>query len=111
MSFPKTSIKSTEFRERSYTAYIVEFENAVFGFFFEKDKVKIGTIAIATPKTGLTPSTSTVVFGHKNMNLVRLLAEYLSSKFNMIAFSSVCIYNGDDVHIIKVLLELIRSLE
>ncbi|MCX8175984.1 MAG: hypothetical protein N3E48_01985 [Candidatus Bathyarchaeota archaeon] len=110
MSFPKTSIKSTKFKEKNYTAYIMEFENAVFGFFFEREEVKIGTIAAALPRVGVMSQTSAIIFGHKNMNLTRLLAERLSSKFNKIAFSSVFIHNEDDVHISKVLLELVKNL-
>ncbi|MGP3667695.1 MAG: hypothetical protein ACKD6N_05595 [Candidatus Bathyarchaeota archaeon] len=111
MSFPKTSIKSVEFKEKNYVIYIMEFENAVFGFFFKKGEVKIGTIAVAVPRVGLISQTSATVFGHKNMNLTRLLAECLSSKFNKIAFSSVFIQDEDDIHISKVLLELVKNLE
>lgn len=111
MVFPKTRLKSMEKNGKKFNVYLVEFENAVFGFFFEEENWKIGTLAIAIPKTNLTMASSTVILGYKNANLTRILAEHLASKFRKIAFSSVFIYLENDIHTSKILLELAKSIE
>ena len=108
--FPQTNIKSIKQNEKNFTLYTVEFENAIFGFFFEGENRKVGTIAIAIPNTSLTISSSSVLLGYKNASITRLLAEYLASKFNKIAISSVFIYLENDVHTNRTLLKLAQSI-
>lgn len=110
MAFPRSGFKSVEREGRKFTVYYVEFENAVFGFFFEGENRRVGTVALATPKTSLTMASSTLIIGHKNANIARILAENLASKFRKIAFSSVFIYRENDIHTNRILLELSNSL-
>jgi hypothetical protein len=111
MIFPKSCLKSVEKNGKKFTVYLVELENAVFGFFFEGENRKIGTMALAIPKTNLTMASSTLIIGHKNVNITRILAEHLASKFRKLAISSVFIYQEDDIHTNKALLELAKSIE
>lgn len=111
MVFPKSSFKSVEKDGKKFTAYLIEFENAVFGFFFEGENRRVGTMALATPKTGLTMASSTLIVGHRNVNIARILAEHLASKFRKLAVSSVFIYQENNIHSNKILLELAKSLK
>ncbi len=111
MAFPKTTSKFIRENGKTFTVYLVEFENAIFSFFFEGESRKIGTMAVATPRTSTFPGSSSLMLGYKNVNITRLLSEYLASKFQKIAVSSVFIYLEDDIHTNQILLKLAKSIE
>jgi len=109
--FPKTDTKTREYKGREFCLYTVEFENAVFEFFFEGDERKLGTLAIAVPKIGLTLGSSSILLGHRNTGIARLLAEHVAAKFQKMAVSSVFLYHDNDADANRALLKLAQSGE
>ena len=71
--------------------------------------MKIGTLAIATPKTSEALGSSSIILGYKNATITRLLAEYLANNFNKIALTSVFIYSENDIPTNKILLKLAQT--
>ena len=111
MAFPKTKTRSIEKEGRKFTAYIIEFENAVLCFLFEDAESKVGTLAVATPRTESTAGSSSILLGYRNANITRLLAEHLATRFEKLAFSSLFTHRENDTVAGQVLLKLTQSLE
>ena len=111
MTFPKTKDISIEQEGRKFTTYIIEFENAVLGFFFEGEDRKIGTVAVATPRTNTTTGSSSVLLGYRNNNITRLLAEQLAAKYRELALSSLFTQRDNDTVAGRVFMKLTQSLE
>ncbi|MEM3737000.1 MAG: hypothetical protein QXJ75_02760 [Candidatus Bathyarchaeia archaeon] len=102
---------SVEGEGRRFSTILVEFVNVVFGFFYEGEEEKVGTMAISLPKTRTTPATSSIVMGAKNTVPARMLAEFLAQKYAKIAFASVFTYREDDFATNRWLLKLAREIE
>lgn len=104
---PQTS-NSIKENGRTFYMHSIELENAILSFFFE-EKMRVGTLAIATPRTRETMGSSSIILGYKNSTITRLLAEHLAAKFNKIAITSVFIYAESDIHTNKILLKLAQT--
>ena len=91
MEQPKISTGKVEAEGRSFSAYLMEVENAVLAFFFEGESFRVGTLAIALPGSLKlsTQTTSSILVGYRNVNIARIAAEYLASKTGKIALASI----------------------
>jgi hypothetical protein len=110
---PKIRRETLSRHGRNFTAYLIELENAIIGFFFEEEACRLGTLALALPRSLQPPSlgSSSVLIGHKNVNIARILAEYLSSKYGKISLASVFLRKEADLEGEKNLLELAKILK
>ncbi len=111
MAFPKTKTSAIAQEGRKFIAHILEFENAVICFFFEGSERKVGTLAVATPRTETTTRSSSILLGYRNANISRILAEHLAAKFGKLAFSSLFTRRENDTGAGQVLLKLTQSWE
>ena len=110
LSQPQITVKSITLEGRTYTGYLMEMENAVLGFFYEGEAMRLGTLAIAIPTPQpLTRTTSTILLGHKNVNIARIVAEYLAAKKNKISLASIYLKEAD-LACEKGLLTLVKNM-
>lgn len=110
MSYPKTDRKSIEEGERKLSVVTFEVENGLFAFFFEGSKERVGTLALALPRTPTSPGASSILLGDRNATTSRILAEFLASKFGKMSFASVFLPEESGFQLGKVLLKLAQSL-
>ncbi|MBS7655517.1 hypothetical protein KEJ50_03345 [Candidatus Bathyarchaeota archaeon] len=93
--------------DKTFYLTLLEVENAVFGFFHD-GKVKVGTLALALPKT-IAASVSSILIGNRFVVTAKILAEKLALKFNKIAFASIAI-NEVENEALKASIELINKI-
>jgi len=111
MGYPRMGRKAYRRENRNLSALIIELANAVFGFFYEGDEERVGTLALSLPKADTTPSTSAIVMGARNVTPTRLLAEFLAQKYAKIAFASVFTHRENDLETTQQFLKLARETE
>jgi hypothetical protein len=104
MSLKKVFVKR---EDKTFYLTLLEVENAVFGFFHE-EKIKVGTLALALPKT-IAASVSSILIGEKFIVSAKILAEKLALKFNKIAFASIAAHEPES-EILKTSIELINKI-
>ena len=109
---PKIAKETLSWRGKTLNVYLLELENAVVGFFSEGEEVRLGTLALALPR-GLPPSlgSSSILLGHRNAGIARILAEYLSSKHGKMALISVFLRREAEIADQKSLLQLAKTLK
>jgi ubiquinone biosynthesis protein UbiJ len=112
MSYPKVNRETITINGKHLTAYLVEFKNAIIGVFSEEEG-NFGTLALALPAYQHQPEVgrSTILLGHKNAALARILAENLAAKFGKISLSSVFLRLEGDLETGKALTNLIQKTE
>ena len=111
---PKIRCETLSKQGRTFTVYLLELENAVVSFFFEEGGSKLGTLALALPKASLQPlglGGSSILLGYKNVNITRILAEYLSSRYGKLSLTSVFLQKEADFEAERSLLELAKTLK
>jgi len=110
---PKIRRETLSRQGRTFTVYLLELENAVVSFFFEEEKFRLGTLALALPRTLQPPGlgSSSILLGHKNINIARILAEYLSSRYGKLSLASVFLQKEADFEGARNLLELAKTLK
>jgi hypothetical protein len=110
---PKIRRETLSKQGRTFTVYLLELENAVVSFFFEEEKFKLGTLALALPRIFQPPGlgSSSILLGYKNVNIARILAEYLSSKYGKLSLTSVFLQKEGDFEAERNLLELAKILK
>ncbi|WP_309492227.1 hypothetical protein [Candidatus Hecatella orcuttiae] len=109
--FPQALSKTVELEGRKFSVYIFELDNAILSFFFEGEKTKLGTLAVATPPIPPSaPHSSSLLLGYKNSHLARVLAEYLAAKWGKTALASVFIPQENDPLAGRTLMNLVKSM-
>jgi hypothetical protein len=98
--------------EYSFSASIIQLENAIFVVFDERGQTNIGTLAVALPpkRDVREPSISSILIGDRNIILTKLLAESAASLFGQMAFTSTHFEEINDTKISRMLLELLKKL-
>ena len=111
MDYPQMVKRSVEEEDRRLSLIVIELANAVFGFFYEGDEERAGTIALSLPKTNTSPSVSSIVIGVRNATAARLLAEFLAQRYLKMAFASVFTHQENDFTTNQRLLKLAQGIE
>jgi len=110
VSYPKIERRHAEEAGRKLSVMTFELENGLFAFFFEGLRERVGTVAVALPRSPTSPGTSTVLFGSRNATTSRILAEFLASKFGKITFASVFLQEESEVQLGRALMKLAQTL-
>lgn len=105
-------METLEREGRLFTAYLLELENAIIGFFCEGEAVKLGTLALALPQRFPSPGqpASSLLIGYRSSNIARISAEYLANKTGKIAVASVFLRKDEDLEGGKAVLDLVKKL-
>ena len=110
-AYPEVREESIELEGEKFAVYFMELENAVVGFFYDRGVLRLGTLAFALP-SGFQPAalgTSTVLVGHRNAGVSRILAEYMATAKGKIALASVAL-SKEDLKSGRVLLNLLKKV-
>ena len=112
MLYPRSFTEEIKEGDNSFTATLYEVENAVIAFFNEIDRMKLGTIAVATPRLGnLSSPLSSIILGNRNKVVTKILAERISITFNKIALVSTHLkeVRDDGPTLIRLLTKLLEK--
>lgn len=101
--------KTLTWEGKTYRLYVLQLENASISFFVEGGTIRMGTLAFSTPPTDLLPATSSLLLGHRNASLARLLAEFLAVRLRCLSLASVHCEGEADVGTGTALMELARA--
>lgn len=98
-------------QDTRFLAVYVESKNSCMVMLSEKED-KMGTLAIAVPKTkdGVGAVTSSVLLGDRNMISARMFAEYVASKKGKIALVSVYLEKVGEIQAQEFFMHLIDKL-
>jgi len=98
-------------QDTRFLAVYVEAKNSCMIMLSEKED-KLGTLAIAVPKTKdiVGAATSSVLLGDKNVISARMFAEYVASKKGKIALVSVYLDKLDEMQAQAFFMHLIEKL-
>lgn len=96
----------------SFSASIIQLENAYFILFDEQAQAKIGTLAVALPpkREVREPSVSSILIGDRNIILTKLLAESSAALSGQMVFISTHFEEIRDTKISRMLLKLLKKL-
>lgn len=98
MSYLKSRVEEVEEGEIKLIANLLEMENAVVVLFNEKGRMRLGTLAVATPLSrGEVPSVSSVLLGDRNIVLTRVLAEHFATALNKLALVSTHLREATEI--------------
>ena len=96
---------------RTLNALRLKLQNAVLIFFYEGSEERLGTMAMALPAPLQTPFPSSVLVGHKNAELARILAEVVCNLEQKMTIVSVNVPAENDPLISKTLLKLAKKFQ
>jgi len=98
-------------QDTAFLAVYVESKNSCMIMLSEKED-KLGTLAIAVPKTkdGVGTVTSSVLLGDRNIISARMFAEYVASKMEKIALVSVYLDKVGEIQAQEFFIHLIDKL-
>ena len=98
-------------QDTAFLAVYVESKNSCMIMLSEKED-KLGTLAIAVPKTkdGVGTVTSSVLLGDRNIISARMFAEYVASKMGKIALVSVYLDKVSEIQAQELFIHLIDKL-
>ena len=111
MGYPKIMRRSGEEEDPRLSLTVIELANVVFGFFYEGDEERAGTIALSLPKMNTSLGVSSIVMGVRNATVARLLAEFLAQRYLKMAFASVFTHQENDFTTNQRLLKLAQGIE
>ncbi len=98
VSYLKSRIEEVEEGEIKLTANLLEMENALVVLFNEEGRMRLGTLAVATPLSrGDVPSVSSVLLGDRNIVLTRVLAEHFATALNKLALVSTHVREAREI--------------
>ncbi|MFQ5761880.1 MAG: proteasome assembly chaperone 4 family protein [Candidatus Bathyarchaeia archaeon] len=106
---PRTASKSIEEENLKVSIFAVELSNAIVAFFHDSQEAKLGTLALATPRTDSGPGVSTVFLGDRNTHLARVLAEFCAARFNKLCLAGVHLSNIPHPAEGRILLKLAQA--
>ncbi|MFQ6075043.1 MAG: proteasome assembly chaperone 4 family protein [Candidatus Bathyarchaeia archaeon] len=98
MSYPKIVNEEIEEDGQRFTATLMEVENAIIVLFNEKERMRLGTLAVATPSPrGGLPSASSVLLGERNMVVTQVLAQRFAAHYRRISLVSTHVREAVEV--------------
>jgi hypothetical protein len=113
MQVERAKVTKEEIVERDihFLAVYIESKNSCMIMLSEKED-KLGTLAIAVPKTKdtLGTATSSILLGDKNEISARMFAEYVASKKGKIAMVSVYLEKVGEIQAQEFFMHLIDKL-
>jgi len=94
-----------------FLAIYMETKNACLVLLSERED-KLGTLAVAVPKTGEIPGpvSSSVLLGDKNAISARMFAEYMASRKKKIALVSVYLETLNEMQAQSIFMRLIEKV-
>jgi hypothetical protein len=104
---PKVFTKKTKRDGKIFSVMVLKVENAIFTFFVEGEKVRVGTLALALP---VITKESFIIVGEKFVTLARILAEKVAAECGKISLVSVAINTLKESEAAPVFMELTRQL-
>jgi len=107
----KVTKEEIQQQDTRFLAVYVESKNSCMMMLSEKED-KLGTLAIAVPKTrdGIGAVTSSVLLGDRNIISARMFAEYVASKKGKIALVSVYLEKVSEIQAQEFFMHLIDKL-
>ena len=107
----KVTKEEIQQQDTRFLAVYVESKNSCMMMLSEKED-KLGTLAIAVPKTrdGIGAVTSSVLLGDRNIISARMFAEYVASKKGKIALVSVYLEKVSEIRAQEFFMHLIDKL-
>ena len=111
MERAKVTKEEIQQQDTRFLAVYVESKNSCMMMLSEKED-KLGTLAIAVPKTrdGIGAVTSSVLLGDRNIISARMFAEYVASKKGKIALVSVYLEKVSEIQAQEFFMHLIDKL-
>lgn len=111
MSYPKLLTEEIEEGPHRFTATILRAENAAFVLFNEKNRLLMGTLAVAMPQFGgRGPCISSVLLGERNATITKILAERLAAFFNQMVLVSTHLKADVEREVVPILMRLLQKL-
>jgi len=107
----KVTKEEIQQQDTRFLAVYVESKNSCMMMLSEKED-KLGTLAIAVPKTkdGVGAVTSSVLLGDRNIISARMFAEYIASKKGKIALVSVYLEKASEIQAQEFFMHLIDKV-
>ncbi len=90
----------------TFSAMLIELENAMLTFLYEGEKPKLGTVAIALPIGG----PSSIMMGDRYIMATRMIAERISSDYSKIAIVSTFVRTLGEAEAGLILAKLAKKL-
>ncbi len=111
MERAKVTKEEIQQQDTRFLAVYVESKNSCMMMLSEKED-KLGTLAIAVPKTkdGVGAVTSSVLLGDRNIISARMFAEYIASKKGKIALVSVYLEKASEIQAQEFFMHLIDKV-
>jgi len=111
MAMPYKSFhEEIEDQKRHFEAVLIKLSNATLVFFYEKEEMRLGTLAVAMPSFGERGCISSLLLGEKNMVLTRVLAERVANASNGIALVSTYLPETKEAEASPMLVKLVQRL-
>ncbi|UCG44912.1 MAG: hypothetical protein JSV58_05870 [Candidatus Bathyarchaeota archaeon] len=107
MSRAKVTEDKIEVKNRVFSSFFLEMENAVLILLSEGEN-RLGTLAVAIPSASKTgnPPLSSILLGDRNVMTARSLAERFVKKMNKIILLSIFVRSMDEREVAPALLKL-----